>query len=394
MKKLILKLTVISFALTLLVIASCKKEDPIVENPGNEPPITLTCSDFTDNVTLINNPNASVDYIIDCNVSINKELEINPGTVIRFTSGAGIEVNNSGIIHAVGTENSRITMEGQNGVAGDWLGVFMNSDNNANIMEYVDILDAGSGTQSSDDLASIILWVDARLTLNNCKIENGDANGINVYYRTTFINSNNIITKCKQPVRIMFTDVAQLSTTNTYTGNTNDYIEVGAREADVEDVVLEDLGVPYFFSDYRQGVVRFTVDDNASLIIKPGVTIYFDQGAHLYIDSYISAVGTAAKPIRFLGKSATVGYWEGIRIHSNSPLSTIEHVSIMHAGSDEVYDNTIASISMWYDHYLNLSNTTFEDCGGTVAVNRGSTIGTNTFIENDNTYNGLLLREF
>jgi hypothetical protein len=140
--------------------------------------------------------------------------------------------------------------------------------------------------------------------------------------------------------------------------------------------------------------VRFNVDDNAGLIIKPGVVMYFDQGAHFLIESYISAVGTATEPIQFLGKSAVSGYWEGISIHSNSPLNTIEHASIMHAGSNEVYDNTIATISMWYDHYLNLSSTTFSDCGGTCAVNRGSSIGTNTFTEMDNTYNGLTLCEF
>ena len=368
----LLKTITFGFGLVILTMSACKK-DETTDTPQTDPPITLVCSDFGNDLVLKNNANASVDYIIDCKVNVTFKLEIEPGTVVRFTNGSGLYVKDSGELHAVGTKDSRIVMEGVNGIAGDWLGININSENNANIMEYVDILDAGS----EKDGGSILLWADARLTLNNCKIENGEEYGIKIaLWDVKFVNANNVITKCKKPVFTTFSEMSQFSTTNTYDGNTEDFIVVESRDAKNANVVIEDLGVPYHF--VNSNTDRFTVADNAGLIINSGVTIYFDPNTHFYIDSYITIKGTASSPVQLLGKSAVSAYWQGISIHSNSPLNVIEYTDFKHAGSDEVHDNKIATISMWYDHFLTLSNSTFTDCGGTCAVNRGSSIGTNT----------------
>jgi len=392
MRKLIFNSTIVGLALVSLTMYSCKKDETPDDNGGgNEPAITLSCGDFGEDVILKNNTNAPVDYIIDCKVSINNKLTIEPGTVIEFTPDAGLWVKSAGQISAIGSTNSRIVMRGTNGVAGDWLGVMIQSSNNANIIEFTDIKDAGGDSFSSNgDLGSLIMRTDAKLTLNNSIIENGAAAAISCPYgNATIINANNTFTKCKTSARILWALVGQLSTTNSYTGNTQDIIEIKPSSIDVE-TTLENMGATYVFDQSR----KYRVLDVAGLTIKPGVTMKFKQGAILSIESYISAKGTADEPIKFIGNSAVAGYWVGITVSNSNPLNVLDYCEIRHTGSENVHDNKKAAISMWYNHNFTVTNTIFSDCGGTCAVNRGTGVGSSVFIENGNTYNGLSLCEF
>jgi hypothetical protein len=86
------------------------------------------------------------------------------------------------------------------------------------------------------------------------------------------------------------------------------------------DRTLKDLGLPvdYFFAG---GQLR--VQNNAILTIEPGVTIQFtntnNEGSLAIEDgATIKAIGTAEKPIQFIGRNTQKGVWGTVQVNTNS----------------------------------------------------------------------------
>ncbi|HPD30598.1 MAG TPA: hypothetical protein PLL20_11425 [Phycisphaerae bacterium] len=82
--------------------------------------------------------------------------------------------------------------------------------------------------------------------------------------------------------------------------------------------------------------VTSNIDVNAPLTINPGVTLEFDAGRSMSVNSggSLRAVGTTENPIVFTGREAVPGYWGGLTIYySNSSNNRLEHVTIEYGGS-------------------------------------------------------------
>ena len=73
-----------------LLVVSCSSEDDGPGEPplGNAPPIELECDAFLQDLTLVDNPDAPVDYIVSCKASVKGKLTIEAGVVIAFTKDA------------------------------------------------------------------------------------------------------------------------------------------------------------------------------------------------------------------------------------------------------------------------------------------------------------------
>lgn len=104
----------------------------------------------------------------------------------------------------------------------------------------------------------------------------------------------------------------------------------------------------------------------AELTIKPGVVIAFDQDTYLNINTggNIKAEGTAEKKIKFIGKTAQKGFWNGIIIYSNSTANSFNHTEILHAGSKIILDGYKASIALFEYARVSVKNTTISQSGG------------------------------
>lgn len=116
-------------------------------------------------------------------------------------------------------------------------------------------------------------------------------------------------------------------------------------------------------------IVNASVAVNAELEIKPGVVIAFARDTRLEINDnggIIIAKGDSAKPIRFIGKETTKGFWAGVTFRSSSSANTLEYVQVLHAGSKPLYATTKAGMAVLGGNRaeVNIKNCLFEQNAG------------------------------
>ncbi|MDR6803483.1 hypothetical protein J2Y45_000753 [Dyadobacter sp. BE34] len=116
-------------------------------------------------------------------------------------------------------------------------------------------------------------------------------------------------------------------------------------------------------------IVNANVSVNAELEIKPGVVIAFARDTRIEINDgggVLLAKGDSAKPIRFIGKETTKGFWSGIVFRSSSSANTLENVQVMHAGSKPLYATIKAGMAVLGAGRaeVNIKNCLFEQNAG------------------------------
>ena len=146
-----------------------------------------------------------------------------------------------------------------------------------------------------------------------------------------------------------------------------------------ENKVLPDRGLDV---DYViDGVL--SIDGNALLTIEPGVTIMFtgeNDGIYVSENAGLKMVGTADKPIRFVGptNNPNNGSWHAIKYTSKRSDNQMEYVQLIRGGSgDESWDGVL----------LNYGKLSMKNClidgsasngididGGTFTAFEGNTI--------------------
>ncbi|MBF6608819.1 MAG: hypothetical protein ITG00_08790, partial [Flavobacterium sp.] len=107
---------------------SCSDDESVPEDPvQTDPAITLDCNYFNEDRILTDNPNAAVDYIIDCVMRVSADIIIEPGVVIEFGQNAGIEIDDFNVpyasLSAEGTAAKPIVFRGAVSGAGYWRGL-------------------------------------------------------------------------------------------------------------------------------------------------------------------------------------------------------------------------------------------------------------------------------
>ena len=99
------------------------------------------------------------------------------------------------------------------------------------------------------------------------------------------------------------------------------------------DITLEDINTDPNQADY---CVNESIELNAQMIIKPGVTIAFEENTHFSVKSngILVAIGEEEKKISLIAKD-TEKPWKGLAfILSDNVKNELDHVNISHAGSD------------------------------------------------------------
>ncbi|NNE77936.1 MAG: hypothetical protein HKN31_12795, partial [Pricia sp.] len=103
-------------------------------------------------------------------------------------------------------------------------------------------------------------------------------------------------------------------------------------DADIE----EDTHLINIFEDDTK--IDYLVTDDVSvkalLTIDPSVTIGFEAGMGMFVDSpgAIVAVGSPEGQILFTGKNKTPGYWKGLIISSNNTSNVLERTTVEYGG--------------------------------------------------------------
>lgn len=368
MKKLNFKSALFIVGLALFSFASCKKEEiePKPTNPpsaGTEPAIILDCNFFNEDRVLVDNPEAPVDYIINCKMRISADIIIEPGVVIEFEQNAGIDVDDFNIanasLSAVGTAEKPIVFRGVKKEAGYWRGIMFDSNSPMNNLTHVRIEDGGGQAfNSNGDRGGVIVYSGAQLKMNNSKVTNSQTYGFNAVYTNTnsVTLNNNTFTENDGPAYVCPNILDALNGTNSFKGNTDDYIRVYTNAAYINKP-----------STWHKADVKYRTNGGFDvggglLTIQPGVKIEFAQESKLKIGETggLKAVGTAEEPIIFSGISKVPKGWKGIYLHSKHAENEIAFAEIEYSGIGSPQGN----VWLWYNSILNIHDVTFSNIHG------------------------------
>lgn len=353
-----LKILLIAFILLSLVYQGCKKEEDPPQQLG---PIVLDCKFFETDQVLVNDPNRAVDYQVTCVAQVDGEITINAGVVIEFEDDAGLYVDD-GYLKAVGSSSSKVIFTGVNKVKGSWRGIFFDSEKTNNILEYAVVSYAGGNSFNVfDDRANIVIFTGAKVTINNCEINNGKEHGVSSLYRNCEILgfSNNIITgNDKYPV-VSLTEFGHMySSTNSYTGNGTDFIFLDGSYEIRGERTWEKNDIPYLIEE------RVYINDNQSLTIMAGAKLFFEDQSSIYINKggYLFVDGSEGELVLLSGMVAQPGSWLGVYNGSSDQRNVINYAEIAYAGGGQynVFGD-LGTIVCGSKTYTKVTNTYMRD---------------------------------
>lgn len=351
-------------------LAGCKKE----EDTPLDVPIELNCDDFKSAMNLVDDPNRTVDYYVPCVMEVDADISVGPGVVIEFAADAGIQVNDGGSFRASGTASAPIQMTGKNKATGSWKGLYFDSNNTNNRLNYVNISYAGSSAfNSNNDIAAVVIWSDTKLDMQNVTISNSGGYGISsIYTNTDWSISNSRITACTEaPAIFLGPYLTAFDGSNDFTGNAKDHLIIDIATQEIENsLTWRKTSVPYRVRSTYSLFNNLTID-NATVTIEPGTNIEFESGTGLWIDDNgaLVARGTTSEYITFSGIVQTAGSWNAIYFDATGTTNNeISYANIRHAGA--ILDGNNSGILMRVNPTLKLDFVNFSDIDGCSVYNK------------------------
>ncbi|MDR1860856.1 MAG: DUF5018 domain-containing protein [Bacteroidales bacterium] len=291
----------------------------------------------------VKNTGMETDYVFSggsrVSVQDNATLTVAPGVTIKFTqTGGGLTISNNSCLKMQGTASDRIRLIG-GATKGSWerVEIYGYTDN---IIEYTDFVNGGYSTSYG------VIWTDnnTKLSMNNCLIDGGKAYGLYCDPGTEIPSfSTNTIKNCdKAPVLFYsISTAAAFDMTSDFTGNTNDYVEIGSG-AVAASLSIKQINVPYYVS------AGFSV--NAQLSIGAGATFWMGNNIGINITSpngRLNITGTSANHVKFTRPTGTSYYWDNIELYTLG--NTFDYVDFDCGGNSSSYG------TIWIDNNLSLA---------------------------------------
>lgn len=369
-------------AVALMGATACGPASNGPDEEGNHLPDGETCeSIFTKDVKLADDPDASIDYVINCMANVTGALTIEPGVQITFGPQGGLLVT-SGSIEAKGTAEKPITLGGTTAERGGWQGLTVSSASPRNALEHVGIQHAGGNGQGA-----LVVGPGARLSLKNSVIQTSKAHGVFVQDGANLTFENNNVTKNdKEPVNVATAQMSILDSASTFTNNKLDRILVRGGNLSEGEFTWHKLDVPYFFQPTSG--TEISIDGTAKVTVEAGAHVGFDTDVGLFIggSASLNAVGTSNEPVKFMAADDLTAVWAGLYFESASTSNVLDFVEVLRAGSASFYvGEEKASITVSNDKRLVLKNSTVRNGAGFgLLVHDGAKLSfeKNTFTKN------------
>ena len=316
--------------------------------------------------TRLTNRADGCDYRVEGSVRVTGALVIDAGTEIQFAQDSRLQIADTGSMHAVGTEEQRITLRGAVNTTGYWYGLCF-SDNRASRLEWVDLLNAGKvwsggsavcraaighGSGSGEPISIVDTLVAGAQTTGL------DATRLNLgeFARNVFAANQEF------GVRVSAANLHRLDTATDYAGssveapNAKEYVYVTGTLIDPGAThVWKRLNAPYFIGQETLGYHRnVIIDDDTHVEIGPGTTFVFGPqgGINVWEFSTFTAKGTAAEPVVFTGHVQVPGSWEGLA--ALSAALHLEHAEVSWGGAEGIYAGnvSIAGVDAVQDSFI------------------------------------------
>lgn len=364
------------------IFSSCKKDDDNV-NPKDNDPVVLSCGELDIPRTLTNDPDRPVDYLIGCNMAVKSELVIEPGVVIEFAAGTGLDIIDGGSISAIGTASEPILFTGVEKVKGSWGGIMIHSSSPLNKLQFVTVEYGGQeGKWPNSVSGNVNTWVNARLVMNNSKLNKSFTYGLNVYHlgAANVTLNENTYKENNIPLRVNGNSVWIPSPTDDYTGNVDSRVEVVLYTSSISvDMTWRKVNVPYKIA----GTQNLTI--SANLTIEPGTQIEMGQNTGINVNESgsLKIVGSPSDRIIIRGALGVKGSWHKIFYKGTNVNNEIGYADILHGGQDITGDP--GTIYVWYSGRLNIHDVHFEElsnCAIAYRVSGGQTSNPNLTYSN------------
>jgi len=326
----------------------------------------------------------------------NIELTIDPGTVIEFTDGAqllvqnGTRINWSGVLDDGGV--APIIFGGTEYERGWWSGIKIETQDSNNLMEEVIVESAGDGLSGNVEIGSSGIAGSYYVEIRDCWFRKSAGYGMYVVRDTELDCENNEYTdNADGPVRIETDNMHMLSDTSTFTGNDNDYVFVSQRNVNGDgpgqtQYTWDALDVPYRMQSDEHQI------KSAQITVDPGTAIECAEGASFSFQSNSRVImsGTQENQITVRATDAgqdIQGWWEGILVISDSVLNEMSNVVVENGGKDPS-NSPEGNVHVTNDGALVLEDSALnESAGAGVYVESNGTINddvctANTFADN------------
>lgn len=369
------------------------QSDNVVITTSVAQPITINADITVQTILkdLIANPNLP-DYIVTKSIAVKHELTIQPGVVIAFERDVRFDVNaNGGILIAKGTADKKIRFVGINPTKGYWAGIMIYSGSNANMLEQVDVLYAGSRPLLDNRKAGITLFKESQIALKNSLIAQHDGYGLFASEEAVVreFAANTFSANTEAGILIATDNVAKLDAASVFTsGNGRNVIEINGDYIGENGQTAEIVWSG--FTDKTPYRLLNDVMVRSGWKLNPGVTVESgrDVSIHVNESGYLNAKGTDTQKIRFTGAGNTAAYWKGILCLSASARNSIENAEILNAGSSSLAAGNRANLLLYGDSVVMSVRKTRIGGSGGYGIYVGYGANLNDDAMNSNTFDG------
>jgi hypothetical protein len=311
--------------------------------------------------------------------------------VIAFGRDVRVNVSDGGgLLIAKGTADNRIKFVGVDKTKGFWVGISLYSGSNANVLEYVDIMHAGSRTIYSTTKSALFMsgGSKAQIALKNCQFSQNDGYGIYVYEGSILreFEKNAFSSNTESGVLIDAANVAKLDAASTFTGGN------GRNAVEIQSSGLSGANEVVWggFADKTPYRILGELSINTGFKLKPGVIVEVNRDGIIRVNTggYLNAIGTPTEKIVFTSSDRTKAFWRGIMSYTQDSKNVLEYCEVNNAGSITIVSGKKANIALYGNRAtISVKNTKISGSGG-LGVYVAYASSTNSDIATANTFEG------
>ncbi|GAB3559803.1 hypothetical protein GCM10027577_52890 [Spirosoma fluminis] len=367
------------------------RTDNVLISASVAQPITIN-ADITVQTVLedrILNP-ALPDYIVTKSIAVKHQLTIKPGVVIAFERDVRFDITaNGGQLIAQGTTDQKIRFDGVNQTKGFWTGIMLFSGSSANVMEYVEVRNAGSQTLLDNKKAGLVLFKESQLAVKNSLFAQNNGYGLFLAEGAQLreFSKNSFQSNAEAGILLSTDHVAKLDAASTFTDNNGrNVVEINGDY--IGQTGQHDEIIWGGFTDKTPYRMLNNVAVRSAWKLNPGVTVELSRDVSIHINEsgYLNAKGTDTQKIRFTGAENTLAYWKGILCLSPSIQNVIENAEILNAGSAPLAAGNRANLLLYGDNVMMSVRKTLIGGSGGYGIYVGSGSDLNADAATSNTF--------
>jgi hypothetical protein len=335
----------LSIFILILLCLGCYKKDSEIE--------AIPIDDIRFN-TVLKNHTPGIDYIINKNLEVSKELIIEEGVEIIVEEGCELKINESGVIHILGSSSKPVKIRNKS-KSGKWKGISIASNIESSI-GHTEI--SGSG-QMGENHAAIEIISSGKLSISNSRIlDNGDASGILLTENATCILNSTELRGNKFPLQMdLFAKFQQVNCK--FEGNQFDVICIrnqdGSNLLAKRSLKISQLGLPYFFtSTLLLSEYLVTIDAGVTLLFNRGCGIKTVNSPYKYQLLQVNGNSTQSVTLGSL-KSGQNDLWSGVMLYNGT-------AKIHYAVFEKAFlgNKNIGTLSLFGNAGIDCRNCTFN----------------------------------